>query len=94
MKEQQRKIQIKLDQDKAQGEYANIANIFHNQSEFVIDFAKIMPGVNFAKVVSRVIMTPRNIKAFLKSVEENIKKYESNFGEINLEKSDNKRIGF
>ena len=93
MKEK-RKIQIKLEPDKAEGIYANIANIFHNQSEFVIDFARIMPGVNFAKVTSRVIMTPRNVKAFLLTLQENIKKYEDVHGQIKFDKVNDKRIGF
>ena len=91
---QQKKIQMKLDKENAEGVYSNIANIIHNQSEFVFDFARIMPGVDFARVMSRVIMTPRNAKAFLMALQDNIKKYESEHGEIELSKGTTKRIGF
>ena len=89
-----KKIQMKLEKENAEGVYSNIANIIHNQSEFVFDFARLMPGVDFARVMSRVIMAPRNAKAFLMALKDNIKKYESEHGEIKLSKTNTKRIGF
>ena len=40
----QQGLQIELPQQVAQGEYANFAIITHGSSDFVIDFARVLPG--------------------------------------------------
>jgi hypothetical protein len=75
-------INIELSEEVAEGVYVNLAMIAHSQSEFVIDFIRIMPGLPKAKVKSRVIITPEHAKRFLAALEDNIKKYEQNFGDI------------
>ncbi len=82
-KEQQ--INIELDEQMAEGTYSNLAVITHSHSEFVLDFVRLMPGVPKAKVKSRVIMTPEHAKRLMKALEENIKKFESQHGQINLD---------
>lgn len=42
-KQEQGQLQLELPQDVAQGEYANFAIISHSSSDFVIDFARILP---------------------------------------------------
>ncbi|MGK0175527.1 MAG: hypothetical protein ACI9AT_001914, partial [Ulvibacter sp.] len=42
---QQGQINIELDEAVAQGIYSNLAIINHSQSEFVIDYVAIMPGI-------------------------------------------------
>jgi len=37
-------INIELSEDVAEGIYANLAMIAHSNSEFVIDFIRLMPG--------------------------------------------------
>ena len=92
---QEKKLEMKIDEKEGIGVYANVANVIHNRSEFVLDFARIMPGLNFAKVVSRVILSPANIKALSMALEHNIKEFEKKFGEIKIsDKKDEKRIGF
>ncbi len=89
------KIEMKLDEKEGIGEYANLANVIHNPSEFVIDFARLMPGLKFAKVVARIILSPMNIKALYLALEHNIKEYEKKFGEIKIgDPKEQKRIGF
>jgi len=56
--------------------------IAHSNSEFVLDFIRLMPGVPKAKVKSRVILTPEHAQRLLLALQDNIKKYELNFGEI------------
>ena len=68
-----RQIQIELPEEVAEGIYANFAVITHSPSEFVIDFARMVPGAPKAKVQTRVIMTPMNAKMLLKALEDNIK---------------------
>lgn len=74
------KMEIDLGEDVAQGNYINLAIIAHSVSEFIIDFATVLPGVPKAKVKSRVILTPEHAKRLLLSLQENITRYESNVG--------------
>ncbi len=75
-------INIELSEEIAEGVYANLAMIAHSNSEFVIDFIRLMPGVPKAKVKSRVIITPEHAKRLLTALKENIRKYEDSFGPI------------
>jgi len=81
-KPKQGQINIELDADVAQGIYSNLAIINHSQSEFVIDYVTIMPGVPKSKVKSRIVLTPQHAKRFLKALGENIKRFENAHGEI------------
>ncbi len=91
---EQKKINIKLEKEQAEGIYSNIVIVSHSPSEFIMDFARIMPGVNEAKVYSRIVMTPQNAKMFLKTMEDNIKRYEKQFGEIKIVNNKEQNIGF
>jgi len=77
-----KKFDIELSKEVAQGQYANFAVITHSSSDFVLDFARIMPGVQNATVCSRVIMAPEHAKRLLFALQENIAKYEKTFGPI------------
>ena len=75
-------INIELDEKVAQGIYSNLAIINHSQSEFVVDFITIMPGVPKSKVKSRIVLTPQHAKRFLKALNDNVKRFENAPGEI------------
>lgn len=77
-------IRVTLDDQTAQGEFVNFANIIHSPSEFIIDLGRIMPGKNDVKVYSRVIMTPLHAKQFLQALGQNISMFETKYGEIRL----------
>ncbi len=81
-KGKQNQINIELSEEIAEGVYANLAMIAHSNSEFVIDFIRLMPGVPKAKVKSRVVITPEHAKRLLSALDDNIKKYEDTFGPI------------
>ena len=51
MSEERKKegINIELTEEIAQGNYSNLAIINHSQSEFVVDFVQMMPGIKKAK---------------------------------------------
>ena len=80
----QQGLQIELPQNVAQGEYANFALITHSSSDFVIDFARVLPGVPKAQVRSRVILAPEHAKRLLAALQDNIMKYEAEFGRIQI----------
>ncbi len=75
-------INIELTEDVAEGVYANLAMVAHSNSEFVIDFIRLMPGVPKAKVKSRIVITPEHAKRLLAALNDNIQKYEDTFGPI------------
>jgi hypothetical protein len=77
-------VEIQLTDEVAQGNYSNLAIISHSTSEFIIDFATILPGMQKANVKSRVILTPEHAKRLLLSLQENITRYESAIGKINI----------
>jgi Protein of unknown function (DUF3467) len=81
-KQAQNQINIELSEEIAEGIYSNLAMIAHSNSEFVIDFIRLMPGVPKAKVKSRIIITPEHAKRFLMALKDNIEKYENTFGPI------------
>jgi len=81
---QQGQLQIELPQQVAQGEYANFAIITHSSSDFVVDFACVLPGVPKAQVKSRVILAPEHAKRLLGALQENIVRYEREFGPIKI----------
>ena len=81
---EEKKLNIKLSPEVAEGVYANLTIISHSPSEFVMDFVRMMPGMQEAQVKSRVVMTPDQAKKLLFALENNIKQYEKQFGTINL----------
>ena len=85
------RINIELDEEVAEGVYANLAMIAHSNSEFIVDFIRLMPGVPKAKVKSRIILSPSHAKRLMGALKNNIERYESEFGEI---KDNNEEIVF
>lgn len=78
----QGQINIELDEQTAEGTYSNLAIINHSNTEFVVDFVNIMPGMPKAKVKSRIVLTPQHAKRLLMALGENIHRFESAHGEI------------
>lgn len=75
-------VQIELTDDVAQGTYANLAVIAHSSSDFVLDFIRMVPGVPKAKVKSRIILTPENAKRLFFALQDNLTKFEEQYGPI------------
>ena len=91
---QQGQINIELDEKIAEGIYSNLAIINHSNSEFVLDFVSIMPGVPKAKVKSRIVLTPQHAKRLLKALAENVRRFESQHGEITEGEAPNVPLNF
>jgi len=84
MEEQQNnnQINIELTDEIAEGIYSNLAIITHSNSEFVVDFVRMMPGIPKAKVKSRIVLTPQHAKRLMKALKDNIGKFEQVHGVI------------
>ena len=94
MQVRQQQLNIELGEAEAEGIYSNMAMIVHSPQEFIIDFARITPGVRKTKVYARIIMTPAHAKMLQNALEENIKKFEAVHGVIKVPGKDDKNIGF
>jgi hypothetical protein len=96
MNQEQRTVNIEIGDKEWEGVYSNFVIITHSASEFVLDFARMLPGAPKAKVFSRILMTPQHAKALLGTLENNIKKFEAEHGEIKMAPNDPAKgpIGF
>lgn len=75
-------LNIELSEEISEGIYSNLAIITHSNSEFVLDFIRVMPGVPKAKVKSRIVLTPQHAKRLMKALKDNISKFEQANGAI------------
>lgn len=79
---QPQQLSIEVPDDLAEGIYSNLAIISHSQSEFVVDFIRLVPNAPKAKVKSRIILTPEHAKRFTRALVENLKRFEQQHGTI------------
>jgi hypothetical protein len=75
-------VQIKADEKELQGQYSNLVMVHHNAEEFTLNFIYIFPNGTQGKLLGSMIVSPGHAKRILKTLEENISRYESQFGPI------------
>ncbi len=80
--QQENQLNIELSEEVAEGIFSNLAIITHSNTEFVMDFIRVMPGVPKAKVKSRIILTPEHAKRLMQALNDNINKFEAANGRI------------
>jgi len=78
----QGQVQIKADEKELLGQYSNLVMIHHNAEEFTLNFIYVFPSVPQGKLVSSLIVSPGHAKRLLKALEENVGRYEAQFGNI------------
>jgi hypothetical protein len=91
-------VNIEIGEKESEGIYSNFVLIAHSPSEFILDFARMLPGLPKAKVFARIVMTPQHTKMLFNALDENIKKYEDRFGKVKVAgpagKEDGRPVGF
>lgn len=87
------KPRINVKPEEIDGTYSNMVLVAFSRAEFVLDFARIMPGSAGANLKSRVIMSPHAVKNFAAQLTNQIKAYEEKNGKL-LETRDQSAIGF
>jgi len=89
-------VQVEIGERESEGIYSNFVLIAHSPSEFIIDFARVLPGLPKAKVFSRIVMTPQHVQLLHNALTDNIKKYEDRFGKIRVQGKEQtaKSLGF
>lgn len=94
-KKNKKQLKVNIPKENSEGIYSNVVFTNFNQSEFILDFARIMPGVPEAKVYARILLNPQHTKRLYKLLERNIEKFEEKFSEIDLPENISKQgVGF
>jgi|GEM_PF-1821078 len=81
--EQKKEINIEIPGN-LQPVYSNSIQINHKDDEFTFSFVQMVPMTNKGHMKAIVAITPKHAKRLLNALQDNIKKYESRFGEIGL----------
>ena len=79
---EQVQVQIKADEKELVGQFSNLVMFHHNPEEFTLQFIYLFPNVPQGKLLSSMIVSPAHAKRILKALEENINRYEAQFGPI------------
>jgi hypothetical protein len=79
---EEKKIDIKVDEHVALGQYSNVAAVRHTKEEFIFDFAFVFPDGPTGRLLSRLILSPAHAKRFMEALEANVSRYEGHFGPI------------
>lgn len=80
--QKEQNLKLNINPEVARGTYSNLVVVSHNPTEIVLDFAQMLPGLEGATVRERVIMNPIHAKRLLAALNDNLKKYEQQFGNI------------
>lgn len=72
--EEKKEISLEIRPEVAKGTYSNLAIITHSHSEFIIDFATILPGLPKPDISNRIVMTPEHAKRLLNALMDNVTK--------------------
>jgi Protein of unknown function (DUF3467) len=75
-------VQIKADEKELLGQYSNLAVVHHNAEEFTLNFIYLFPSVPQGKLVSSLILSPRHAKRLAQALQENVLRYEAQFGKL------------
>lgn len=89
---QGQQVQIKASDEKLAGSYANMMQVSHTREEFVFDFVNILPPSG--QLVARILVNPAHAKRIMAALEENIKRYESQFQKIDGVEQEKPAFGF
>ena len=85
------KQELKIADNIPGAEYSNMMQIRHNKDEFQMIFMNVMPPSG--RVVAKIMTTPGHMKRIVMAMQENLKKYEDQFGVID-EAEAPKGLGF
>jgi hypothetical protein len=75
-------VQIKADEKELLGQYSNLAVVHHNAEEFTLNFIYMFPSVPQGKLVGSLILSPRHAKRLAQALQENVLRYEAQFGKL------------
>jgi hypothetical protein len=75
-------IQINTTDEISRGRYSNLMLVSHSPDEFILDW--LLNSPNGPHLVSRIILSPSNVKRAIEALTINLKQYEDKFGAVKL----------
>ena len=90
MRQDPKEIKINFPEKIQAGVYANNMVVGHTKEEFILDFIMVSPPVG--TVTARVIVSPGHMKRVLEALRDNVSKYESAFGPIEIAEEPRGRV--
>lgn len=87
-----KEIKLRVPESVQAGTYANNTLVSHTREEFMMDFIMLAPPGG--TVVSRVVVSPAHFKRLIATLQDNLEKYETNFGPISLGELPPMTMGF
>jgi hypothetical protein len=75
-------LQIITNDEFSRGRYSNLMLVAHSPEDFILDW--VLQAPNGQHLVARIIVSPGHMKRIVKTLNENLAKFESNFGEIKM----------
>jgi hypothetical protein len=85
-------MQVKASDEILRGVYSNMVQVGHTPEEFVLDFINILPPSGLLN--ARVIVSPSHFKRLALTIQDNLKRYENEYGTISLAVVPDQKIGF
>ena len=79
-----KQVQVRIEADDAtkSGSYCNSTVVTHTAEEFIADFLMVLPQPPYGKLHARILMSPGHAKRFATALQNNIERYEKQFGTI------------
>jgi hypothetical protein len=78
--QQPQQIQINTTDEISRGRYSNLMLVSHSPEEFMLDW--LLNSPNGPHLVSRIILSPSNVKRAIEALTTNLKQYEDKFGAV------------
>jgi hypothetical protein len=93
-KQQSKQQEVKISDNIAGAEYANMMQILQSKEEFNLLFAHILPPTG--KMVGKITTSPGHFKRITEVMQNALKTYEEKFGKIEIAEDvkSNEKIGF
>jgi hypothetical protein len=80
--QQPQQIQINTADEISRGRYSNLMLVSHSPDEFMLDW--LLNSPNGPHLVSRIILSPGNVKRAIEALTINLKQYEDKFGTVKV----------
>lgn len=90
--ENQQQMQIKADDVTLRGQYVNAMQVTHTKDEVVLDFFSLLPPQG--QLVARVVTNPAHAKRMIAALNENLARYEQQFGSVEPTPAPEREFGF
>jgi len=80
--QQPQQIKINTADEISRSRYSNLMLVSHNPEEFMLDW--VLNSPNGAHLVSRIILSPGNVRRAIEALTINLKQYEDKFGTVKV----------